>query len=131
MIRRPPRSTRTDTLFPYTTLFRSVGDRERRGADRGDVAPRLGDRLLAAFDRVGVAITRGTVGGHRERPARAVDADERGVAPGLHRVGADLAVILFPDPAAAGDVGGAHQHLEVGGDRKSAGSGKSGAVRVD
>src|SRR3546814_958337 len=27
MIRRPPRSTRTDTLFPYTTLFRSVGAR--------------------------------------------------------------------------------------------------------
>src|SRR3546814_1286238 len=26
MIRRPPRSTRTDTLFPYTTLFRSPGD---------------------------------------------------------------------------------------------------------
>src|SRR3546814_3791466 len=26
MIRRPPRSTRTDTLFPYTTLFRSVVD---------------------------------------------------------------------------------------------------------
>src|SRR3546814_6337952 len=25
MIRRPPRSTRTDTLFPYTTLFRSKG----------------------------------------------------------------------------------------------------------
>src|SRR3546814_1034525 len=25
MIRRPPRSTRTDTLFPYTTLFRSLG----------------------------------------------------------------------------------------------------------
>src|SRR3546814_14811177 len=25
MIRRPPRSTRTDTLFPYTTLFRSIG----------------------------------------------------------------------------------------------------------
>src|SRR3546814_8349873 len=27
MIRRPPRSTRTDTLFPYTTLFRSAGSR--------------------------------------------------------------------------------------------------------
>src|SRR3546814_11895534 len=27
MIRRPPRSTRTDTLFPYTTLFRSLGGR--------------------------------------------------------------------------------------------------------
>src|SRR3546814_18373103 len=30
MIRRPPRSTRTDTLFPYTTLFRSTGDGMRR-----------------------------------------------------------------------------------------------------
>src|SRR3546814_15826057 len=46
MIRRPPRSTRTDTLFPYTTLFRSAdlagepfislmhGDRTRRRVDR-------------------------------------------------------------------------------------------------
>src|SRR3546814_937127 len=33
MIRRPPRSTRTDTLFPYTTLFRSLGF--RRGDDGG------------------------------------------------------------------------------------------------
>src|SRR3546814_9093354 len=31
MIRRPPRSTRTDTLFPYTTLFRSPARRCRRG----------------------------------------------------------------------------------------------------
>src|SRR3546814_8105567 len=29
MIRRPPRSTRTDTLFPYTTLFRSRIDADR------------------------------------------------------------------------------------------------------
>src|SRR3546814_4544991 len=29
MIRRPPRSTRTDTLFPYTTLFRSKGRRRQ------------------------------------------------------------------------------------------------------
>src|SRR3546814_1758730 len=29
MLRRPPRSTRTDTLFPYTTLFRSGGINER------------------------------------------------------------------------------------------------------
>src|SRR3546814_17537036 len=34
MIRRPPRSTRTDTLFPYTTLFRSVADRPARPADK-------------------------------------------------------------------------------------------------
>src|SRR3546814_4677274 len=30
MLRRPPRSTRTDTLFPYTTLFRSEGFRKPR-----------------------------------------------------------------------------------------------------
>src|SRR3546814_7073164 len=29
MIRRPPRSTRTDTLFPYTTLFRSIDLRDK------------------------------------------------------------------------------------------------------
>src|SRR3546814_8522475 len=37
MIRRPPRSTRTDTLFPYTTLFRSfaaVGHAHRRVGKR-------------------------------------------------------------------------------------------------
>src|SRR3546814_15856332 len=34
MIRRPPRSTRTDTLFPYTTLFRSERCRSCRGRDR-------------------------------------------------------------------------------------------------
>src|SRR3546814_13528525 len=33
MIRRPPRSTRTDTLFPYTTLFRSVLPGESVGID--------------------------------------------------------------------------------------------------
>src|SRR3546814_2045787 len=34
MIRRPPRSTRTDTLFPYTTLFRSDRDHSGLGLDR-------------------------------------------------------------------------------------------------
>src|SRR3546814_7890840 len=56
MIRRPPRSTRTDTLFPYTTLFRSchaepvedlrrtlhrtigIGDDRVRGVDRREAA---------------------------------------------------------------------------------------------
>src|SRR3546814_3367417 len=39
MIRRPPRSTRTDTLFPYTTLFRSIEasvDHECRNAEFGE-----------------------------------------------------------------------------------------------
>src|SRR3546814_9653928 len=51
MIRRPPRSTRTDTLFPYTTLFRSrhrglrggqprgVGTARRRGSDQRQLHP--------------------------------------------------------------------------------------------
>src|SRR3546814_12039538 len=43
MIRRPPRSTRTDTLFPYTTLFRSIDNgiriwpvRDKRNVRRGN-----------------------------------------------------------------------------------------------
>src|SRR3546814_2674644 len=36
MIRRPPRSTRTDTLFPYTTLFRSI--ERAREADAADAS---------------------------------------------------------------------------------------------
>src|SRR3546814_2088207 len=42
MIRRPPRSTRTDTLFPYTTLFRSGA------VDRGAESAEHDDRLSAA-----------------------------------------------------------------------------------
>src|SRR3546814_20995728 len=51
MIRRPPRSTRTDTLFPYTTLFRSthhqvaqhVINDDRPHAVIGKLFPRLGE----------------------------------------------------------------------------------------
>src|SRR3546814_8386082 len=61
MIRRPPRSTRTDTLFPYTTLFRSGPGGGRACAD-----PRRGGRRLRAAGgphrRIG--------GGHREGPRR-------------------------------------------------------------
>src|SRR3546814_3633554 len=44
MIRRPPRSTRTDTLFPYTTLFRSI--------DEGAM-----DRAASAGSRAQIAVT--------------------------------------------------------------------------
>src|SRR3546814_10766282 len=54
MIRRPPRSTRTDTLFPYTTLFRSEETAERF-ADAAERAPRVPKRSLVAF-RIAVAI---------------------------------------------------------------------------
>src|SRR3546814_9137844 len=46
MIRRPPRSTRTDTLFPYTTLFRSADSEP--GQPRGLIAG-VRQRARAAF----------------------------------------------------------------------------------
>src|SRR3546814_7089459 len=42
MIRRPPRSTRTDTLFPYTTLFRSAGQPHGEDAVRHRPALTIG-----------------------------------------------------------------------------------------
>src|SRR3546814_2752480 len=72
MIRRPPRSTRTDTLFPYTTLFRSrvqhqrqanverrrdivVERRARRiaGTDDHGAQPRIGKMLRISFVLLG------------------------------------------------------------------------------
>src|SRR3546814_16432125 len=52
MKRRPPRSTRTDTLFPYTTLFRSRGRTELRrhyGA-AADERKRTGGRMTRKLD---------------------------------------------------------------------------------
>src|SRR3546814_6042947 len=46
MIRRPPRSTRTDTLFPYTTLFRSAMTRKYFGTD--GIRGRVGEQPINA-----------------------------------------------------------------------------------
>src|SRR3546814_15530579 len=54
MKRRPPRSTRTDTLFPYSTLFRSVEKRVEQRPVR--------HRVAAVLHRLGLAI------GARDRP---------------------------------------------------------------
>src|SRR3546814_2601973 len=43
MIRRPPRSTRTDTLFPYTTLFRSGAEDQVGGGARHEQPGELAD----------------------------------------------------------------------------------------
>src|SRR3546814_15270880 len=62
MLRRPPRSTRTDTLFPYTTLFRSLWP--LRGLAGGHLQsdwrrqPRRLDRRAAAGHRGGSALAR-------------------------------------------------------------------------
>src|SRR3546814_11178099 len=76
MIRRPPRSTRTDTLFPYTTLFRSfVGE----GRIDMDVAGRAG----------------ATAAAKRKQLVEAVVADhlhQREAVLGLQSVGGPLAI---------------------------------------
>src|SRR3546814_8499878 len=56
MLRRPPRATRTDTLFPYTTLFRSfTGDRALVDAVTHAGAGEHGARLTALGQRCGSA----------------------------------------------------------------------------
>src|SRR3546814_14861601 len=55
MIRRPPRSTRTDTLFPYTTLFRSVGGAgEQRHRERRACLCLQRHRVRRGRDRHGI-----------------------------------------------------------------------------
>src|SRR3546814_15422508 len=66
MIRRPPRSTRTDTLFPYTTLFRSrhadAVERDGNTLAVGDFADVRGAViLLVADDMVGAGFARGVL----------------------------------------------------------------------
>src|SRR3546814_4689764 len=56
MIRRPPRSTRTDTLFPYTTLFRSGrGAAVRLAVELGDQRRRQRAKRGAFHDRAALA----------------------------------------------------------------------------
>src|SRR3546814_11738163 len=70
MIRRPPRSTRTDTLFPYTTLFRSNLLHARIvGNHVGDAAI----DMQAADDAAADALDH--FGDHAFRPALVVEAD--------------------------------------------------------
>src|SRR3546814_6195777 len=52
MIRRPPRSTRTDTLFPYTTLFRSRSRSRQPWLQKGECAAAVGLRQTGQRARV-------------------------------------------------------------------------------
>src|SRR3546814_2782452 len=54
MIRRPPRSTRTDTLFPYTTLFRSDGKLYGRGGADDGYAVYASLTAILALDKQGI-----------------------------------------------------------------------------
>src|SRR3546814_13449581 len=48
MMRLPPRSTRTDTLFPYPTLFRSLGEDRTLTDDLGEIGDGVLENLLVA-----------------------------------------------------------------------------------
>src|SRR3546814_11692857 len=65
MIRRPPRSTRTDTLFPYTTLFRSAKAELAVSKDRDDLARGALSAKRRATERIE----------HARRELKQVDAE--------------------------------------------------------
>src|SRR3546814_13473732 len=69
MIRRPPRSTRTDTLFPYTTLFRSSQTLGLRtvAVRRGELASSLSATGTIDFNQRDVAIVQARTGGFVQR----------------------------------------------------------------
>src|SRR3546814_5311215 len=89
MIRRPPRSTRTDTLFPYTTLFRSLLRSAHSGAGRiaalGHESiddPVKDDAVVKAFTRQflnPLDMTRRQVGAKIDRHVAAVEREDQGV----------------------------------------------------
>src|SRR3546814_7506681 len=71
MIRRPPRSTRTDTLFPYTTLFRSIPPRLQRDDRLPGNAAGLRQRLLghlAVFEAQAADLVDDRCAAHRRLP---------------------------------------------------------------
>src|SRR3546814_9361314 len=80
MIRRPPRSTRTDTLFPYTTLFRSAHllpqrARDQRRDDHADVDRDVEDlERHRAADIVGLVELADLA---RDIPLEQADADDQ------------------------------------------------------
>src|SRR3546814_6299115 len=106
MIRRPPRSTRTDTLFPYTTLFRSL-ESAREALARRDVgahgpaldAAKLDAALLRMIEAVDDVQHRGLAGAVRpDDRQNLVLADRKGdVAERLHAAERERDVVDLED----------------------------------
>src|SRR3546814_17140885 len=103
MIRRPPRSTRTDTLFPYTTLFRSdaVAQIEdvRAIVERGENAVNARIERGAAGEqgeRIEISLSRHAFGQDRIRRRR-IDGpvDPQHIDSGLAPIGRYLAARAF------------------------------------
>src|SRR3546814_7941909 len=76
MIRRPPRSTRTDTLFPYTTLFRSLGvQRPALDVDRVEREQRARQRNAALDHRRELQLVAGPALVRGQRPRRGLEVE--------------------------------------------------------
>src|SRR3546814_1190822 len=100
MIRRPPRSTRTDTLFPYTTLFRSQDTyafddvvATLEGVVEGDWATFLRDRLDGKAPLTGGIEARGWKLVYRDEPnayEKAQAQEARGGASFLYSIGINI-----------------------------------------
>src|SRR3546814_15804378 len=107
MIRRPPRSTRTDTLFPYTALFRSGRGlfREREEGVVEHLAQRVRRDVADHADEEAVAPE--TL---RDDAAQILDGDARdGGFSAAGRPGVDMLAIHQPAQHAPGDeIGRAH-----------------------
>src|SRR3546814_6853026 len=92
MIRRPPRSTRTDTLFPYTPLFRSDAGNGSGGLGQGDRPGHAADQIPGPLAQAAGGCRRfprrGRPGMEADGgPARGAPAELRrltGSAPGRH-----------------------------------------------
>ncbi len=88
----------------------AIGDRERARPGRDDVAGRFRDRVLGAEVGVEMAVASVAVCGHRQPKARALDAQQRGVAAwGDHRGVADHVVVAPEDRTPAAQVGARQQ----------------------
>src|SRR3546814_10384554 len=88
MLRRPPRSTRTYTLLPYPTLFRSQRSRRRRdrrvidGFPRHDIAPRLGRPARGSEVTIGGLLARPGINPQDAEYHRRAGKDEGGITLG-------------------------------------------------
>src|SRR3546814_3513762 len=125
MIRRPPRSTRTDTLFPYTTLFRSVQGQLQVAADAFDVglARRAGDGDVAA-DAVDLQAAAGGTD-HADLHGDAVDVEAGQRRHVAHQVGR-LAAVVADARVADDDL----EHVAVAADVEGVDAAPEGAADV-
>ena len=90
-----------------------VGDGQRPAADGGDVAPGFRHRLLAAFDRIGLAITRRDIDGERQSLRSVLHPHHRGIAAGpLHGIAQNDVIVLLPHPALRAQFGRCDQFFQ-------------------